>query len=85
MLLALLPKDPDGLPKLEMTLNLENLANWISLLHPAEVDLVLNRRPAVKMAPTLGECESETSLPFRRRLFALDDRQSNCDERTDQS
>lgn len=40
-MLVLLPKDRDGMPKLEAELNLENLTKWISLLRPADVDLLL--------------------------------------------
>ena len=42
-MLVLLPKERDGLPKLEEQLSLENLTRWIKLLHPADVDLVLPR------------------------------------------
>jgi serpin B len=46
-MLVLLPKDRDGLAKLEEQLNLENLTKWIKLLHPADVDLLL---PKFKMS-----------------------------------
>jgi serpin B len=46
-MLVLLPKDRDGLAKLEEQLNGENLVKWIKLLHPADVDLLL---PKFKMS-----------------------------------